>query len=386
MAVIEIPECRPGRSGRYVRISRSTLARDKLEVSGSDGSTKKESLMPTERPGVSTGVKVEQPITIRTIERKRRDGDSSWEAVRVRLECAVLLDHGEADPGLLKALDWQDACAVTVIERANGAAVLEAYPNLAFRDASERYEIYSNTLERFIKLGTTPDIAAMLDDLSDDPKQEPVVLRTGTLAALLEYGITPTEIWIELLNHGAARLKPTAVFDPWLENGKKSKRLKTAIQYCAQAAKALRKVQSMDMTGPLAALEILRGIELVDSADPLSEVKTVPVRPAKVAEFCPQPALALGKTAQLIADMEQTAKDLGTYLPLLSQPAKRPENLESAEFCRDWYKLATERAGNPLYAQGAALHALVFGREPNTTSFKALCMRAKAVKKLSASN
>jgi hypothetical protein len=230
--------------------------------------------MPIISPGVLTKIKVEQKITVRAIERKRVDAERPWVTVRVRLECAVLLDRGQADPGLLKAFDRQDAGTVTVIERVNGAAVLEAHPNLAFRDADESAGIYSDMLERFIKLGTTPEVAAKIEDLSDDPEQEPVVLQSGTLAELLQVGILPVEIWIFVLNHGGARSTTTVILDRGdpnrgairrqdvsLNPAVKRRRIQRAIDSCRRAAKALRKVQLMDMTEPLAALGNLRSIE-----------------------------------------------------------------------------------------------------------------------------
>ena len=52
--------------------------------------------MPIERPGVLTKVEVEQPITIRAIERKRLDADRPWAAVRVRLNGMLVLEAEEA--------------------------------------------------------------------------------------------------------------------------------------------------------------------------------------------------------------------------------------------------------------------------------------------------
>jgi hypothetical protein len=350
--------------------------------------------MPTERPGVLTKIKVEQKITIRAIERKRVDADRPWVTVRVWLECAVLLDRGEADPRLLKAFDRQDAGTVTVIERVNGAAVLEACPNLAFPDADESAGIYSDMLERFIRLGTTPEIAAKIEDLSDDPEQKPVVLQSGALAELLQVGLLSVETWTFVLNHGGPRSTSTFILnrgdpskstirhhDVPLRPDVQRRRIQRAIDSCRRAAKALRKVQLMDMTEPLAALGNLQRIELVDPADPLSEVKPVAVRRVDAPGFGSHPGLASGRTATLIADLELVAGQLEGFLSPLSRSPGAPTKAFATEFCREWYDLANERSGHPLYEQGAALYALVFGGKPNPASFESLCRRARRANK-----
>lgn len=141
--------------------------------------------MPTIKPSVPAKVEVEQPITIRAIEWKRLDADSPLAAVRVRLECVVLLDRGQAPPGLLRAFGREDDSAVTLRYQHTDTADLKSHADLAFGGARENLEIDLDLLKQFIKLGTNPDVAAKLDELIDDPEQEPVVLRTGTLAALL---------------------------------------------------------------------------------------------------------------------------------------------------------------------------------------------------------
>jgi hypothetical protein len=337
--------------------------------------------VPTIKPSVPAKVEVEQPITIRAIEWKRLDADSPLAAVRVRLECVVLLDRGQAPPGLLRAFGREDDSAVTLRYQHTDTADLKSHADLAFGGARENLEIDLDLLKQFIKLGTNPDVAAKLDELIDDPEQEPVVLRTGTLAALLEYGMTPTEIWTFVLNHGGAWRKLTPLSDPWLKNKKKREQLKTAIERFTKAAKALRKVQSMDMTEALAALGNVRRIELIDPADHLSGVKTVRVRPADASGFGPHPALAPGRSAALIAELELIAGQLKSLLPPLSRSPGRPTKAIASEFCRDWYNLAKEHSGHPLYEQGAALYALVFDRKPNPASFESLCRRARRANK-----
>ena len=191
---------------------------------------------------------------------------------------------------------------MTVIERVNGAAVLEAYANLAFRDADESNGIQSQMLERFIRLGTTLSDAAKLNHLGDDPGQEPVVLLSGTLAELLQAGILPDEAWIFVLNHGGARPATALILDPKdpgkdtvrshdvsLKPDVQRRRIQKTIDSCCRAAKALRKVQLMDMTGALVALGSVREIEPAAPTDLSSDKKTAIVRGTNVARFGPHP-------------------------------------------------------------------------------------------------
>lgn len=138
-----------------------------------------------------------------------------------------------------------------------GVALDTFYPALAMAD---------RLLERFLGLGTPDDTVAAYQELTDDTKQKPVPLERGTLAELLQVGIPPVEAWTFVLNHGGARSTTTLIFDPGdpksgtirrhdvsLKPDVQRRRIQRAIDSCRRAAKALLKVQSMDMTEPLAA-------------------------------------------------------------------------------------------------------------------------------------
>src|SRR5258708_3223438 len=75
-------------------------------------------------------------------------------------------------------------------------------PALALAD-----HLKGDLLVSFLALGIPAHVAKALRKLGGDPEQSPVVLRTGLLASLLQYGITPEETWTFLINHGAARRK-----------------------------------------------------------------------------------------------------------------------------------------------------------------------------------
>jgi hypothetical protein len=55
--------------------------------------------------------------------------------------------------------------------------------------------VQSGLLEAFTTSGLPSDIAEMFHRLRDEPGEPPLVLETGTLANLLEYGITPNSPW-----------------------------------------------------------------------------------------------------------------------------------------------------------------------------------------------
>jgi hypothetical protein len=219
-------------------------------------------------------------------------------------------------------------------------------------------------LIKFFTLGTSGDVADAIRELSDDPDQESVVLKTGTLASLLRYCITPEEAWCFVLNHGAVRRTSAALIDAdfgplglrayehTLSDALTRTRLKKAVAMCKGAAKALTKVQQISVVPELGRI----------------------------------PPLAPESTANLITGLKFLAESLAGYLPIFTHAAHRPANRLKMLFCRDWYHLAIERAGTPLYDEGSALYALAFKRDPNTNSFRTLCFRALRATKPRASS
>jgi hypothetical protein len=210
-------------------------------------------------------------------------------------------------------------------------------------------------LEAFLASGTPSDTAETLHQMGDEPDQPPTVLETGTLAKLLQHGITPEELWVFLLNHGLETQSATIVHDPYilkrsfiryfdsLSPRLKTWRLKSAIRSCRQAARFLTKVQRISRAEQLGAAS---------------------------------PPLAPKRTAELIEDLEFAAKHLEKYLGESRRRTSRPTNPSLSGACRDWYDFAIKKAGNPLYSEGAAMYALLIGRNPNPASFKRLCNRA----------
>jgi hypothetical protein len=112
-------------------------------------------------------------------------------------------------------------------------------------------------LINFFTLGTSGDIADAIRELSNDPDQESVVLKTGTLASLLRYSITPEEAWCFILNHGAVKRTSAALIDADLRAVRASRvrayphrctdayAVKESCGYVQGAAKALTKVQQI---------------------------------------------------------------------------------------------------------------------------------------------
>jgi hypothetical protein len=84
-------------------------------------------------------------------------------------------------------------------------------PGLAIDSISS---VPDGLLEAFIASGIPSDTAETLHQLSDEPDHPPVILKTGTLAELLQYGITPEELWVFLLNHGLETQTGTIVHHP----------------------------------------------------------------------------------------------------------------------------------------------------------------------------
>src|ERR1700683_689072 len=136
----------------------------------------------------------------------RRDSEDQFVPTRAKLDYRFSYDDGVADPGFLKAWGLQGDYRNIVNE--GGPVTLDVFDgSLSFED--------ERILERFISLGVEPEVTAKVAGLRNDPAQnEPIVLKTGTLAALLKYGIGPCEAWAFLLNHGAAKPKSMAVLNP----------------------------------------------------------------------------------------------------------------------------------------------------------------------------
>ena len=199
-------------------------------------------------------VQVLEPITIAAIEWKR-DSEDQWVATRANLEYRLSYDAGAADPTFLEARGHEGHYRIVVNQV--GPAVLDIRANLSLRDEA--------ILKRLLCLGVSPKLATKIDELGKDPAEnDPVRLESGTLAELLGYGIGPVEVWSFLLNHGAARRRSVAnaptpdevqvrTYDSWASTKSKRKRLEDAARACGQAARALRKVQSLDMSAALVA-------------------------------------------------------------------------------------------------------------------------------------
>src|ERR1700730_8039104 len=187
-------------------------------------------------------------------------------------------------------------------ERNNAVAIRFDY---SFRDAEGNTYISSpglaidaistvpdGLLEAFIASGTPSDIAETLHQMGDEPDQPPTVLETGTLAKLLQHGITPEEVWVFLLNHGLETQSATIVHDPYipkrsfiryfdsLSRRLKTWRLKSAIRSCRQAARSLTKVQGISRAEQLGAIS---------------------------------PPLAPKRTAELIEDLNLSAEHVEKY-------------------------------------------------------------------------
>jgi hypothetical protein len=279
----------------------------------------------------------DKPLTIIGIEWRHSRPEDDPQAVRVRFDYSIRDNH-------------------TGERRVSGRQELEIPRMLAaFND---------ELLIKFFTLGTSGDVANAIRELSDDPDQESVVLKTGTLASLLRYCITPEEAWSFLLNHGAVRRTSAALIDADsgplglrayehpLSDALTRTRIKKAVAMCKGTAKALTKVQQISV----------------------------------VPELGPIPPLAPEPTANLITGLKFLAESLAGYLPIFTHVAHRPANPLKMLFCRDWYRLAIERAGTPLYDEGSALYALAFKRDPNTNSFRTLCFRALRATKPRASS
>jgi len=143
--------------------------------------------------------------------------------------------------------------------------------------------------------------------------------------------------------------------------------------------RALRKVQSLDMSAALVAAGQVGSIELQDPRDPDFKIELRRISPADADAIGPHLALPPKATEALIIDLEAVAERLNKYLSVFRVPAHRPPDFDAARFCRDWYALAVERSGGPLYGAGAALYSLVFA-VTSANSFERLCRRARRTK------
>jgi hypothetical protein len=212
-------------------------------------------------------------------------------------------------------------------------------------------------LESFVTLGTPVNISHAVRKLGEDSaEQEAVELCSGFLAELLEYGITPEELWTFALNHCDARTNAILLHDPNqskrpvvrrfdadLSLEHQWKRVQRATNLCLQTARALAKVQRINVAPQLGAV----------------------------------PPLAPNAAEKLILDLLFAAKNLESNRCSFSRLPGRPSNPFSSAFCRDWPELARKHSDGPLYPQGAALHGLIFGTKSRRASFKALCMRVR---------
>jgi hypothetical protein len=257
--------------------------------------------------------KSDKPLTIIGIEWRRSCPEDDPQAVRVRFDYSIRDNR-------------------TGEQRVSGRRELEIPPMLApFND---------DLLINFFTLRTSGDIADAIRELSDDPDQESVVLKTGTLASLLRYCITPEEAWSFILNHGDVSRTSAALIDAdsgplglrayehTLSGALTRTRLKKAVAMCKGTAKALTKVQQISV----------------------------------VPELGPIPPLAPEPTANLITDLKFVAESLAGYLPIFTHAAHRPANPLKMLFCRDWYHLALE-----------AVNAVVRGEPADNSDFALSC-------------
>jgi hypothetical protein len=270
-------------------------------------------------------VEVKEAITVTEAEWRQTDDDLDREMVEVRIDYLILDRDGYSTQGGRK---------------------------LTF----EPLQIRKRLLESLVTLGVDAQTAGKIGALRGKCDEHPIEVRSGVLAELLQFGLTPSEIWVFLLNHGGAKQTSVFLFNPGarekffvrkfdtdLDLKSQKTRFKQALDLCRRTARALEKVQRLTI--------------------------------------CPEygliPPLAPTATAQLIESLNLNAKQLEACLATLSELSKRPSETHSSAFCRDWYELATQRTGKPLYEQGAKLHSLLFRSKSGRQSFKTLCMQAR---------
>jgi hypothetical protein len=314
-------------------------------------------------------VEVVEPIEVRAIEWRQRAGHLPPVAVGVNLTY-LFRDRNSK---------FKVAGQAVVADVSGGPFGIDQTLALA-------KHLPDDLLVRYLALRTRANVAKALRELRGDPRQSPVVLRTGLLADLLQFGISPEETWSFLLNRGAARRKSMALlnesgspevrtYDPWVDATEKYELLARVIEHCAEAARLLTRLGPMDMSAALVEHRYVKSFDLSDRENPQLGPKI-----SEAARIGPLPALSPEMTKRTIEELQHIANSLKKYLPIFKQP-RRVANPDALRFCRDWPDWAIERAKNPLYAYGAALYSLLFRKvdEGSVTeaSFTELCRRER---------
>lgn len=308
-------------------------------------------------------------LPILTVTSIRRGGPDN-RAVRAELEYTRAVRHPPARvhdyPGWFPELKAGDP--VEVVETERGAAL-----DVGVQLADPQF------LEKFLSPGA-PSAFEGLCRMAKGLDANPVFLRGGTLSHLLAFGITPAEALVFCLNHGAksAALASSDSRQNVVES------LVDVARACVRLTRGLRRLQDVRIPWSL-------GPEVPESEDPVSAVlsRTGLTRSrARKMVFAEKlgntnpvthlPPLPPKFAAKLAKDLEAAALILRDCAELLKRARKRPREFTKDDFCRAWYGFANERAGGPLYAQGASLFAVTFGLpKPNAASFKTLCARAR---------
>jgi hypothetical protein len=233
-------------------------------------------------------------------------------------------------------------------------------------------------LERFLSAGS-PSVFRRLCRMTEGLHEAPISLRGGTLRQLFEFGITPTEALVFCLNHGAKSLAQASldsrrnVIEAFSDTAKA----------CILTARRLRGVQRVRIPWSLGP-EIPKSEEsLTDTLTRMGITRSRPrklVFAEKLGDTHPAkylPPLPAKFAAELTENLQSVAGVLRERAALLRRARKRPREFAKDAFCRDWYALAIERTGRPLYTQGAELFAVTFALpRANEASFKTLCARA----------
>jgi hypothetical protein len=304
-------------------------------------------------------------LTVVAIER----GGADNRAVRATLQYKHTIQHQPARardfPGWF--LGQKPTDPIQVIETVRGA-VIDVGAEL----------VDAQCLERFLSAGSPSAFTRVCRMAAGDTT--PIPLRGGTLRALLEFGITPIEALVFCLNHGAKSAAEASldsrhnVVETFGDTAKA----------CVLAARGLRGVQRVRVPWSL-------GPEMPESKESLRAALTRVgitrsrgrklVFAEKLGDTCPAkvlPPLAPKFAADLADGLQVAAHLLRELAGLLKRARKEPRAFAKEAFCREWYGFATEPAGRPLYAHGAALFAVTFGLpRANDASFKTLCARAR---------
>jgi hypothetical protein len=275
----------------------------------------------------SRRVAVLHPITVVGIDRRPVDPIDKYgpkAAIRVQVECEFRVFDREHPDGVIH----KDSCP------------------LQFYDGH-----YSDLLDRLLKLGTSEKDAKALTNIKNKRKQKPFVLSTGVLSELLLQGISPTPVWIFVLTHAQMRDRPS------MRTVKKAALFRKAIDFGDKQCRVLKRLQPL---GP-----ILNSFDVN--------------RMTGEATYQPQARKTIGDMIRL---HELDQKTLEAGLANLGNPAVRKSNHQQPErartkFCRDWYAWTKMETGIPLYAQGAQLYGLTFGRKVGAQSFRQKCIRAR---------